>query len=354
MPGDTSFEDVSLLLHMNGANGSTSFPDSSIYNQTITPSGNVAINTAQSKFGGASAYFFPTSVDYLTTPLVLDYTQNLTIELFCNTVSFQNNRTLVATRYQNSHGFSMRIQTNGRIRFWGYDGTGSTVVDLTTTTAMTTGNWHHVAVVKGGTAWGLYLNGVLEVTSNQTANIVDYPGTKLAIGTYFAPAPTEIHYGYIDELRITKGVRYLGNFTPPTTEFLNYAGTVSGSLTESLTASNFKTHAHKVSDGTYVGSTIASGTSYSLDTTTLEPVMVTMYPDFGAKWAATTFYPLNSRIYPTDNAANPYYYICTSSGTSGGSEPAWPSVGTVSDGSVTWTYVESMVQPIIHGPITPI
>jgi len=353
MPGDSAFEDVLLLLHFNGADGSRVYPDSSIYNQTVTGVGDVAISNAQSRFGGASCKFFPTTGDYLTTPLVLDYTQNLTIEMFCFTTSFQNNRTLISTRYQNSHGFSVRVQTNGRIRFWGYDGNSNTVIDLTSTTAMTTGTWFHVAIVKGGTAWGLYLNGALQATNNQTADIVDYPATKLAIGTYFSPSPTEIHYGYIDELRITKGVRYLGNFTPTSVEFLNYAGTVSGSLTETLSAINFNTHAHKVSDGTHVGSTTASGASYSLNTTTPEPVMVTMYPDFGTQWAPNTFYPANARVYPTDNAANPYYYVCTSNGTSSGTEPAWPTSGTVNDGSVTWTYVESMVQPITHGPITP-
>jgi len=36
-------------------------------------------------------------------------------------------------------------------------------------------------------------------------------------------SPVENMQGYIDEFRITKGVaRYTANFTPPTSEFLNF------------------------------------------------------------------------------------------------------------------------------------
>jgi hypothetical protein len=55
-------------------------------------------------------------------------------------------------------------------------------------------------------------------------------------------------------------------------------------------------------------------------------------------WAATTAYALNDTIIPT--TPNNYVYICTTAGTSGGTEPAtWSTTigGTVSDGTVVWT-----------------
>lgn len=55
-------------------------------------------------------------------------------------------------------------------------------------------------------------------------------------------------------------------------------------------------------------------------------------------WAASTGYSLGDIVAPT--APNNYYYVCTTAGTSGGTEPAtWSTTigGTVSDGSVTWT-----------------
>ena len=46
-----------LLLHYNGADGSTTFTDSETTPKTVTAHGSVQIDTAQSKFGGASGLF---------------------------------------------------------------------------------------------------------------------------------------------------------------------------------------------------------------------------------------------------------------------------------------------------------
>lgn len=54
-----------LLLHTDGTDGSTTFTDSSLSPKTISVFGNAQVDTAQSKFGGASALFDGTG-DYLT------------------------------------------------------------------------------------------------------------------------------------------------------------------------------------------------------------------------------------------------------------------------------------------------
>lgn len=53
--GDPYWANVVSLLHMDGANGSTTFTDQK--GKTWTPNGNVQISTAQSVFGGSSAAF---------------------------------------------------------------------------------------------------------------------------------------------------------------------------------------------------------------------------------------------------------------------------------------------------------
>lgn len=55
-----------------------------------------------------------------------------------------------------------------------------------------------------------------------------------------------------------------------------------------------------------------------------------------SNWAATTAYSVGDKCKPT--TPNDYWYICTVAGTSGGTEPTWPTTigGTVVDGSVTW------------------
>jgi len=62
---DTYYSNVSLLLHCDGSNGSTTFTDNSPSPKTVTANGNASVSTAQSKFGGASAVFDGTG-DYLS------------------------------------------------------------------------------------------------------------------------------------------------------------------------------------------------------------------------------------------------------------------------------------------------
>jgi hypothetical protein len=58
-------------------------------------------------------------------------------------------------------------------------------------------------------------------------------------------------------------------------------------------------------------------------------------------WQASTAYSAGQYVIPTTfNGAGPRrLYRCTTAGTSGSSEPSWPTSdgGTVTDGSVTWT-----------------
>ena len=92
--------------------------------------------------------------------------------------------------------------------------------------------WSHVAAVYNGTTINLYLNGV-SVLSTAIVN-TDYD-TPIYIGS--VPAGNEYFNGYIDELRVTKGVaRYTANFTPQNSPFPNsrnqvltrYVGLVGG------------------------------------------------------------------------------------------------------------------------------
>ena len=63
MPGIDEY--TKLMLHMNGADGSQTFTDSSPSSKTVTTYGNAQIDTAQSKFGGASG-LFPGGTDYIS------------------------------------------------------------------------------------------------------------------------------------------------------------------------------------------------------------------------------------------------------------------------------------------------
>lgn len=58
-------------------------------------------------------------------------------------------------------------------------------------------------------------------------------------------------------------------------------------------------------------------------------------------WVAETVKTLNELVNPT--VANNYYYKCTDDGTTGLTEPTWPTIDgeTVVDGTVTWTCMKA-------------
>jgi phage-related protein len=208
VPLDPSFSSVSLLLHMDGSNGSTTFTDSSSNTLTVTANGNAQISATQSKFGGASGSFDGTG-DYLS----LTMSGGLGSGDF--TIEFWYYKTA-------DSGFLFNSRTSGT----GADGVDIRH-DLQLTTAgvfifggvtVSTNAWHHVAFVRSGSTITRYIDGSADGTATNTTN---YNGSALRIG---GSEHGNIGYlnGYMDDFRITVGVaRYTANFTPPTAAFPN-------------------------------------------------------------------------------------------------------------------------------------
>jgi hypothetical protein len=84
--------------------------------------------------------------------------------------------------------------------------------------------WRHIALVRTGTSTNqvtLYIDGINVVSATSAANIT---ANNIIVGGLNWAGSYNMQ-GYIDELRITKGVaRYTGNFTPQTSAFPNNAG----------------------------------------------------------------------------------------------------------------------------------
>ena len=117
-------------------------------------------------------------------------------------------------------------------------GNGTTTITSPSYT-LSTNTWYHIAVSRSGTTTRMFLDGVQTGsswtdTTNYTA--VDY----VCVGNNY---PATIGWaGYIDDVRITKGVaRYTSTFTVPSSEFPNYAASYPQAAS---TVSSF------ISDGT--------------------------------------------------------------------------------------------------------
>jgi hypothetical protein len=101
---------------------------------------------------------------------------------------------------------------NDKIGIWNFPSLNSV---LCTTPTVTTGQWYHVAFVRSGTTLTPYLDGVASTTATTSATFTT-SATNLRVGRYWSGD----FDGYIDDLRITKGVaRYTSNFTPTTVAF---------------------------------------------------------------------------------------------------------------------------------------
>lgn len=222
---DLHFDSVSLLLHMDGSNGSTTFTDSSVNNLTVTPSGNVQISTTQSKFSGSSAYF-DGSGDLLTLAAssLFNFSSGAhTFEMWLYPTAFPTAGNFCRLLMFGSNGLASSFIA---IQF-GSDGVPNASVPsagtsgLTSSTALVLNAWQHYAVVLNGSSSGMYLNGtqvasgtITQPTSLNNAVRIGYD-TVATVNFNFA--------GYIDDFRLTKGVgRYTGNFASPTLPFPNF------------------------------------------------------------------------------------------------------------------------------------
>ena len=219
---DTNINEVSLLLHGDGTNGSTTITDSSLTPKTVTAVGNAQISTAQSKFGGSSIAFDGTG-DYLETPNSTDFAfgaGNFTIEGWVWTGAIVP-QTMVCHRIGGGPSLTnWLVQTNvGKIAFWASDGATYQVNAMGSSTDVNNSQWNHIAITRSGSTFRLFVNGSQEASASWAGSISS-TSRVVQIGN---DTSTNFFNGYIDDLRITKGVaRYTAAFTPPTAPFPNY------------------------------------------------------------------------------------------------------------------------------------
>jgi len=217
-PTDPDFANVSLLLHGDGTNGSTTIVDSSPSPKTLTAVGNAQISTAQSKFGGASILLSGAG-DRITTPSNSDFalgTGDFTVEAFVR----ETTRTQFATLIEignHLQATGIVFLTNGGTNLSGRIGVyagGFFGAQLSGPLNV----WNHVAYVRASGQLTCFVNGIGGTTVSFTNNLTDT--STVTIGSNAGGSAGYRLYGYIDDLRITRGVaRYQANFTPPTVPF---------------------------------------------------------------------------------------------------------------------------------------
>lgn len=174
--------------------------------------GNTTINDTTKKYGDGSLQFDGTG-DYLTIPasqLFAFGTGDFTIEFWGYFDSITNYDTIYI--HDGASGSLQLFFVNGKLR--ANNNLVASILDTTTT--ISTGQWIHFALCRSGSTIKWYLDGTEDGSTTNSTNLGGGT-TNLTIGS--DPTNSRDIDGYIDDLRITKGIaRYTANFTPPTAE----------------------------------------------------------------------------------------------------------------------------------------
>lgn len=212
-------ENVSLLLHGDGANGSTTIIDSSPSPKTVTAVGNAQISTAQSKFGGSSISL-PSSGSNLTIPYnaALRPGQQWTYEcwFWLNSTSDPQYGQSFLWNLAGAGNFDIRKSGNV-LYFYCFNGSSQLITTIKSSYTFVAQRWDHLAVVKDRNNYSFYFNGN-RTASVTNANPVFNSTFDLVIGSEVSGFSQ--FTGYLDEVRITTVARYSGaSFTLPTAPF---------------------------------------------------------------------------------------------------------------------------------------
>jgi len=221
---DPDFANVSLLLHGDGANNSTTFTDSSSNNFTLSRVGDVKISTTQSNPFGGSSIFFDGAGDYLTLAnnSVFTFPSSFTVEAWVYPTAivdaFDSIFTLRWIGTWNSGGPGLvlcvgcLVVENGRVENY----TGGNIP---------LNQWTHLAVSRDGISTAgvntrVFINGSAVLSTITTLSLGNTNAPAVGVLDTNGGSARSMLTGYIDELRVTKGVaRYTSTFTPPTAPF---------------------------------------------------------------------------------------------------------------------------------------
>jgi len=234
---DPYFSNVSVLLHADGTNGSTTFTDSSSNGYAFGANNTAALNTSIKRYGTASLKLngsgdritHPTAEASIALASSSIFTLEASIYLTANSpangggnrVANVANSNIVSSTQTNAWwwvvgGNTTTTGTNMQYTTW--DGSNTIRrMQWNFPSTLNKNQWYDIAVVRDGSNWYAYLDGsLLTNATNEIGGTTQTQATgDLRIGSTLWTSYTSDFIGYIDEFRLTKGVaRYTTAYTP--------------------------------------------------------------------------------------------------------------------------------------------
>ena len=236
-----------LQIVGNGANGGTSFPETSPYYRAVTRNGAIATSTAQSRYGTGSIEMTGASTAN-NLSMGASALNNLggggpfTIEaqVYLNAYNASGGRLLSVTGGTTGYGslstgvqWSIEVNASGIGFNWillgvrSPEGGSSSYWPRSMAGAVSLSAWKHIAVTFDGTTMRLFVEGALVASSANSMELKSVAGT-LQVGALYGEASgaTNAANAYIQQIRIRRDCLYTAAFTPPAAGLPSWVGEV--------------------------------------------------------------------------------------------------------------------------------
>lgn len=209
------------LLHFDGADGGVIIEDAT--KRPVGVYGDVCTKTTAGTYKWISGVYFDGYKDQVILSDSPDFevgSGDFTIDFWFYPTSVATNKALFSKHEGGVYDeYYCYFSSSGIIRFNATVNGSSWGVNLTSNTAVTVNTLHHLAIVRNGNVWTMYLDGTAVATTT-VAGTVPTSNESLWIGANYVGSTKYYYSGYMDEFRFSKGIaRWTADFTPPTAAY---------------------------------------------------------------------------------------------------------------------------------------
>ena len=166
------------------------------------------------------SFIFNGNGNYIIYPYNSSYnfgTNNFTIECWYYPTSFQNySAILCQDNGANANcNFDFFVKADGTVQFSSY--IGATEVRVTSSASLSANTWSHIALVRNGSAFNVYINGTSSGTPGSNSSSLNTNTLGYTSGRVENTGSNLGILGYVSNLRVVNGTAvYTSNFTAPT------------------------------------------------------------------------------------------------------------------------------------------